>query len=102
MPFTNNGYYILFSVIKEACAKKTFAATPANLPLYLISGGDDPVGDYGKGVEKAYTKYRAAGAENVALKLYPGYRHEILNDDCNAEVCGDILEFIESCGADNG
>ena len=93
--FTNNGYYILFSVIKAACAGKTIKAVPENLPVFFVAGKEDPVGDYGKGVLKAYNKFKAAGVKDVAVKLYDkGDRHEILNDVSKEEVYGDIFEFL--------
>ena len=61
--FTNNGYYILFSVIKSACSKKTIQAVPKNLPVYFVAGDMDPVGDYGKGVIKACNKFYKAGVK---------------------------------------
>lgn len=92
--FTDNGYCVLFSAIKEACAGKTVKAVPRDLPVLLLSGADDPVGGYGKGVVKTYEKFKAAGVKNAVYKLYSGARHEILNDFCKAEVQNDILAFI--------
>ena len=92
--FTNNGYKILFSIIKQACSKKTIKAVPKNLPVYFVAGADDPVGDYGKGVKKAYNKFKKAGVKDVSITLYEHSRHEILNDNCKDKVSSDILEFI--------
>lgn len=92
--FTDNGYYVLFSVIKAACAKKTIAAVPKELPVYFVAGSDDPVGNYGKGVTKAYEKFKKAGVNSVEITLYEGARHEILNDFCKDKVREDLLEFI--------
>lgn len=92
-PFTDNGYYVLFSVIKAACAEKTVSAVPKELPVFFVAGKDDPVGDYGKGVEKAAQKFTKAGVKDVSLKLYDG-RHEILNDFCKEEVKSDLLAFF--------
>lgn len=92
--FTNNGYYVLFSVIKRACSAKTIKAVPKDLPVFFVAGADDPVGDYGKGVLKAYKKFAAAGVKDVNVKLYENCRHEILNDDCKDELSGDILNFF--------
>lgn len=94
--FTNNGYFVLFSVIKRACSKKTINAVPKDLPVYFVAGEDDPVGDYGKGVKKAAAKFRKAGVKNVKLTLYKLGRHEILNDNCKELVSQDILNFISS------
>lgn len=93
--FTNNGYSILFNIIKQACSDKTIKAVPKDLPVFFVAGADDPVGDYGKGVIKAKRKFVEAGVKDVSIKLYKGGRHEILNDDCRDEVMEDILAFIE-------
>ncbi len=101
--FTNNGYNILFNIIKQACSKKTIEAVPKDLPVYFVAGADDPVGDYGKGVKKAAEKFEEADIADVSVKLYDGARHEILNDFCKDEVCADVLEFIEKhSGSANG
>ena len=94
--FTNNGYYVLFSAIEGACSKKIIRSVPKDLPVLFVAGADDPVGDYGKGVEKAFKKFKKAGVNDVQIKLYDGARHEILNDFCAEETRGDILEFLLS------
>ena len=94
-PFTNNGYNILFSIIKDACSHRTIEAVSKNLPVYFVAGADDPVGDYGKGVNKAKKKFDEADIHSVSITLYEGARHEILNDFCKEQVQSDILAFIE-------
>lgn len=51
-----------------------------NTPVLFISGQDDPVGAMGKGVQRSCDAFRSAGVKDVTLKLYPGLRHEILNE----------------------
>ena len=63
-------------------------------PILLIAGEDDPVGNMGKGVKKIYKKFLKAGVENVEIKLYPGLRHEILNEHERHIVYKDINEWI--------
>lgn len=94
--FTDNGYHILFSIIKQACSAKTIEAVPKDLPVFFVAGADDPVGDYGKGVKKAYEKFAKAGVKDVSITLYDNSRHEILNDNCKDKVCEDIAAFLES------
>ncbi len=94
--FTDNGYYVLFSAIKGACSSKIIKSVDKRLPVFFVAGSDDPVGDYGKGVEKAYKKFKKYGVNRVEIKLYKGARHEILNDFCAEEVRADLLEFINS------
>ncbi len=66
------------------------------LPVHFIAGEEDPVGDYGAGVRKAYKKFCKVGMKNVTCKLYPGRRHELLNEDIKEEVYEHILDYISS------
>lgn len=95
IPFTCNAFYGLFSILGEACAKRTFSSTDKKLPILLVAGADDPVGDYSEGVIKVYEKYRKARVEDVSLTVYNNSRHEILNDLCAPQVYEDVLQFIE-------
>lgn len=92
--FTCGGFYGLFEIIAKACKSKTYKNTPKNLPVYIVSGGDDPVGAYGKGVQTIYNKYQKAGVENLQMTIYRGARHEILNDICAEQVYDDLLTFF--------
>ena len=65
-----------------------------NIPVLFISGEMDPVGDCGKGVQRAYESFRKAGVRDVSLKLYPELRHEILNEACRETVYGDIYQWL--------
>jgi alpha-beta hydrolase superfamily lysophospholipase len=59
--------------------------------IVFISGQDDPIGDFGMGVEKSVAQLSAQGQTDITLKLYAGMRHEI-NEDCKMEV----FQFISS------
>ena len=93
--FTCGGYAGLFSIMSMACSSAAFRAVPKELPLLIVSGADDPVGDYGKGVKTVCNKYKKAGVKDVSLILYSGARHEILNDFCGAQACEDVLSFMQ-------
>ncbi|MCD8201196.1 MAG: alpha/beta hydrolase [Clostridia bacterium] len=93
--FTCNGFLALFSIVAEACKKETFLSAPVSLPIYIASGRDDPVGNYGKGAKKVYGMYDEAGVEDLGMTIYPG-RHEILNESVGVQVRDDILEFFDS------
>ena len=71
------------------------AAVPAQLPMLLASGDRDPVGAMGRGVHRAATLYRRAGVREVSVILYPGGRHELLNETNRDQVTGDILTWID-------
>lgn len=65
-----------------------------NLPVLFIAGSQDPVGDMGKGVRKAYGRFRRAGLKDVEIKLYHGLRHEILNEVSKQYVYKDVLDWL--------
>ncbi len=93
--FTDNGYIVLFSVMGAACSKKAAKGTPKHLPVLFVSGSEDPVGSFGKGVQKSADNFKKAGCERVAVKLYEGARHEVLNDFCKSEAYSDLAKFLE-------
>lgn len=92
-PFTLGGIRTLLNLHGEANSK-AIAQTPKTLPLLLIAGEDDPVGDYGEGVKKVSALYTEAGMQDVTCKLYAG-RHEILNESVKEDVYADMLTFIQ-------
>lgn len=94
--FTCNGFKGLFSVVNQACKQSTCNKVDKNLPILLVSGSEDPVGNYGTAVEKTYQAYQKAGVQDLQLILYRGFRHEILNDDCAVQVQEDINQFLLS------
>ena len=67
---------------------------PKDLPIYFVSGASDPVGELSAGVMRAYKAFLKVGMKDVSLKLYPGMRHEILNDVDRDEVMDDILAWL--------
>ena len=71
------------------------ARVPKSLPVFVIAGDRDPVGANGKGPTQVYQWLKDAGLD-VRLKLYPGMRHEILNEAGKAEVYEDVLQFLRA------
>ncbi len=65
-----------------------------DMPVLFVSGSMDPVGDCGRGVQRAFRGFQRAGMRDVSLRLYPGARHEILNDDCRETVYRDLCEWM--------
>ncbi len=93
--FTVNGFGALFELISRLYRREDLELIPKNLPVYMVSGTGDPVGAYGKGVQKAYGSLREAGLENVELKLYEGGRHELMNETNRTEIMQGIYEWLE-------
>lgn len=95
-PFTVSAMHDLIRLQSDANKKKTARNTRRDLPVFLVSGTEDPVGNYGKGVDAVERIFRKAGLQNVTKKLYPEMRHEILNEFGRETVYADILSFINS------
>lgn len=96
--FTVGGYHTVGALAGDAQKPELVRAIPKALPMLFIAGGEDPVGEQGAGVERAVEMYRAAGMERVDLKLYQGYRHEILNEPCAGEVMEDVVTWLDGLG----
>lgn len=89
-PFTVNVFGALFTLVSRLYSPENLKAVPKKLPVLMISGDADPVGDYGKGVRKAYDSLKTAGLEDISLKLYQGGRHELLNESNRTQVMEDV------------
>lgn len=94
-PFTVNGFTALFELVSRLHDPENLKAVPKKLPVLMVSGDADPVGDYGRGVRRAYDTLVAAGLEDIELKLYEGGRHELLNETNRDEVMQDIYCWLE-------
>lgn len=97
--FTLNGYYNLFGVIKYIINKDNLDKMPKDLPVLFVSGSEDPVGNFTKGVKKAYDSFKAVGMKNVSIKFYEFDRHEILNELDKEDVMNDVYYFLINKGA---
>lgn len=78
--FTASAYRELFSMLDEVSSDEWAKMIPTDLPVLVISGDEDPVGGFGKGVREVASRLTAAGLSDLTLKLIPGGRHEILNE----------------------
>lgn len=63
------------------------------LPIFLLSGDKDPVGDFSKGVIKTYNTYKKAGIEKVDIKSYQNLRHDILHEKIKDKIYDDIYNW---------
>ncbi len=91
--FTVSAMGDLIRLNKLTNAGGWYKAVPKTLPILLVSGEEDPVGDYGKGVRQVAANLQKQGVPATAI-LYPTARHEILNDFTYEQVKADILQFL--------
>lgn len=94
--FTLNAYKGLVEATKYVGTKGCVAKMRKSLPLLVVSGDSDPVGNMGKGTTAAADSFKAAGIKDVTLKLYRGDRHEILNELDREQVYEDIYQWFEA------
>lgn len=93
--FTANGYIGLTEAVLFDCDPKNLRTYNKRVPVFLVSGKDDPVGDMGEGVKKVYQMFQDAGLRDVEYRLYENDRHEILNETDKETVYHDILTWME-------
>ena len=84
----------LIRLIKYANSAECYGNLQKDMPILLVAGEDDPVGNYGKGIRDVNERLKNAGCRSQMI-LYGGARHEILNDFCYDRVKRDILEFCK-------
>lgn len=65
-----------------------------DLPLLIASGSDDPLAGGGELVGLLAQRYRDAGLRDVTLTVYPGARHEIVNETNRDEVTADVVAWL--------
>ena len=87
-------YRDMMEGIKFISSKDNAAKMNRNTPVYFMSGAADPVGDYGKGVDKAYRMFCDVGMKDVTERLYPEGRHEMLNEINYLDVYRDIMTWL--------
>jgi alpha-beta hydrolase superfamily lysophospholipase len=65
-----------------------------DLPIYLFSGSEDPVGQQLRGLHVLIDRYRDAGLRDVSFDVYPGGRHEMLTEINRRDVQTSLLGWI--------
>ena len=84
----------LISLANSACCASWALRVPYGLPILIISGAKDPIGFNGKGVIAVSDSLEEAGLEPKVI-MYPGYRHEILNEDNRESVYEDVYKWTD-------
>ncbi|MBE6889441.1 MAG: alpha/beta hydrolase [Ruminococcaceae bacterium] len=91
--FTSIGYRDLITALIFCNSRFVVENTRTDVPMLFMSGGMDPVGEYGYGVRKACRRYKRHGC-NARLRIYREARHELLHELNKEEVFRDLLDFI--------
>ena len=91
---TANASYNLLCMLDEAYSEKGWKTVNKKMEIFLLSGGDDPCTKNGSSLEITEGIFRNAGYTYIRSKIYPGMRHEILNEKEKMLVWNDIKDFI--------
>lgn len=94
--FTVKGMNDLVNLNVWANSAECYNTVKKDLPILLVAGADDPVGAYSKGINEVADKMKASGHTNVTVKLFPGCRHEVLNETNRQEVYEGIDAFLNA------
>ena len=94
-PLTVQGYIDLGTLLYAINTDQWYRRVPKDLPILLISGENDPVGDMGKGVRRVFDKLNKTG-HDVKLTLYPRIRHALITEMNSAQVYEDLYAFFSS------
>ena len=70
------------------------ARIPKSLPVLVIQGELDPVGENLAGTRRLVARYQALGMSRIETRYYTGARHELLNETNRDEVQRDVLAWL--------
>jgi alpha-beta hydrolase superfamily lysophospholipase len=94
--FTTGFFVDLLGGLGTINSDSAVMRVPKNLPIHLVSGSLDPVGDKGKGVQQVADQYRRLGVQDVSVKLWPEARHEVLNETNRDEVMDEVVDWLDA------
>lgn len=93
-PFTAGGYRDLFTGLTEITGPQWARKVPKDLPSSWPPGTPTRWGPTARGPRRWRPGSGPAGCTEVDLKLYPGLRHELLNERCKGQVYQDLLQWL--------
>jgi alpha-beta hydrolase superfamily lysophospholipase len=94
--FTSGFWVDLLGGLGPINDRRQVARVRRDLPILLLSGDKDPVGDGGKGPRAVREQYAEVGVTDVTCTLYPGARHEIFNEVNRDEVTADLTAWLDA------
>jgi alpha-beta hydrolase superfamily lysophospholipase len=94
--FTSGFYVDLLGGIAQVSTDETVSSVPTTLPIHLVSGSMDPVGDSGRGVHQVADQFTRLGVTDVTTTIWPEARHEVLNETNRGEVTGEIIAWLDA------
>ncbi|MCL2209685.1 MAG: lysophospholipase [Treponema sp.] len=91
----SSGFYRdLARLLVKVHHPKAMAKIDKKMPVYIFSGSADPVGNMGASTTALVNAYRNLGINDLEFVLYPGARHETMNETNREEVIDNLLSWI--------
>ncbi|WP_340007401.1 alpha/beta hydrolase [Paenibacillus sp. FSL K6-0276] len=84
-----------FHLLREIHSEDSLRTLCKDKPIYLFAGDKDPVGMNGQGILRLAELYKKRGISDVEYRLYPGGRHEMLNEVNRDQVTADALNWLD-------
>ena len=94
--YPNRSILTVFEATRQLKLIHHYLCQNPNLPIMSISGEEDPVTGGKRGLKKTFKLLNQIGYHNFTNKVYPGMRHEVLNEDNHQLVFDDVLQFLSS------
>ena len=98
--FTDNGFLNLYRLMRQCFRRSAWQVKYPSLPLFVIAGENDPVIQNRKKFDGLVTFLGEVGYSFVRSRLYPGLRHELLNETGKENIWNDVLGFFEQAFGD--
>lgn len=92
--FTVGAYRDMMEALQEVNKKQNLERLRKDMPILLMAGDQDPVGDFGKGPKHLYKIYKSLGLD-CRLRMYKDSRHELLHDLDRQKVCKDLIKWLD-------
>ena len=93
-PFSNAMTYSVLTGFHDLWLPENESRIPADLPILIIAGTDDPVGAKTTTIQSLITRYMKQGHLCLDYRFYAGGRHEILNEPEKDRVHRDIGHWL--------
>ena len=93
--YTMSALRDMFFMLSAVSSASWYEKLPGDMPILLISGQDDPIGGYGRGIREIEKKLKKAGIP-VEAHLYPGMRHNLQDEPGREQVFDQVLRWMKS------
>lgn len=93
---TTTTWVELLDALGRISSPELQATIAKKLPVYILAGSEDPVSERTRGLRQLIGAYERAGLRDVTQRIYPGGRHEILNETNRDTVTAELITWLEA------